>query len=299
VVSDQPVPPVGVPAAEIDIDEVLVRALLQAQHPDLAELRLTLTAIGWDNVTYRLGDQLAVRLPRIRAGSELLRREHRWLPVLAGRLPIRVPVPVRLGEPEGEMFPWPWSVVAWIPGRSAEHAPPDPAQAATFGRFLAALHRPAPDDFPRNDWRGIPLADAAERVDQLLHDAADEVPVAAIREHWRVALAARPDPLTTCVHADLHPKNLVVDDGRLAAVLDWGDMTAGDPAIDLAAAWMLFPVRAHADLWASYGAVPASTMDRAKGWAVFFGLTLLQAGLAGDRPFEAIGRATLARLCTA
>src|SRR3954465_10926304 len=87
VVSDQPVTPVGVPAAEIEIDEALVRALLRAQHPDLAELRLKLTAIGWDNVACRLGERLAVRLPRIRAGSELLRREHRWLPLLAGRLP--------------------------------------------------------------------------------------------------------------------------------------------------------------------------------------------------------------------
>jgi len=91
----------------------------------------------------------------------------------------------------------------------------------------------------------------------------------------------------------------VADDGRLAAVPDWGDMTAGDPAIDLAAAWMLFPVRAQANLWTTYGAISASTMDRAKGWAVFFGLTLLEAGLADDGPFEAIGRATLARLCTA
>jgi aminoglycoside phosphotransferase (APT) family kinase protein len=298
-VSDQPVTPPGVPAAEIEIDEALVRALLRAQHPDLAELRLTLTAIGWDNVTYRLGERLAVRLPRIRAGAELLRHEHRWLPVLAGRLPIRVPVPERLGEPEAEMFPWPWSVVPWIPGRSAEHALPDPAQAAVFGRFLAALHHPAPDDFPRNAWRGLPLASVADRVDRQLHDAADDVPVAAVRDHWRAALTARPDPLTTCVHADLHPKNLVVDNGRLAAVLDWGDMTAGDPAVDLAAAWMLFPVRAHADLWMAYGTIPAPTMHRAKGWAVFFGLTLLEAGRAGDGPFEAIGRATLARLCIA
>ncbi|MFI5910269.1 phosphotransferase [Dactylosporangium sp. NPDC051541] len=196
------------------------------------------------------------------------------------------------------MFPWRWSVVPWIPGRSAEHAPPDPAQAAVFGRFLAALHQPVPDDFPRNDWRGIPLADVADRIDQQLHDVAGDVPVTALRGHWRTAVAARPDPLTTCVHGDLHPKNLVVDGGRLAAVLDWGDMTAGDPAIDLAAAWMLFPPSAHAHLWEAYGAIAPPTMDRAKGWAVFFGLTLLEAGLAGDEPFEAIARATLARLCT-
>ncbi|MFI5916875.1 aminoglycoside phosphotransferase family protein [Dactylosporangium sp. NPDC051541] len=296
--SDPPTTPAGLPAAEIEIDEDLVRALLRAQHPDLAELRLILTAIGWDNVTYRLGDRLAVRLPRIRAGSELLRHEQTWLPVLAGRLPIRVPVPERLGEPEGEMFPWRWSVVPWIPGRSAEHALPDPTQAATFGRFLAALHHPAPDDFPRNDWRGIRLTNVTDRVDRQLHDVADEVPLAALRDHWQTALAARPDPLITCIHGDLHPKNVVVDNGRLAAVLDWGDMTAGDPATDVAAAWMLFPVPAHPYLWKAYGTIPPSTMDRAKGWAVFFGLTLLEAGLAGDGPFEAIGRATLERLCT-
>ncbi|MFI5910268.1 phosphotransferase [Dactylosporangium sp. NPDC051541] len=97
--SDEPMTPAGVPAAEIEIDEDLVRALLRAQQPDLAELRLTLAAIGWDNVTYRLGEHLTVRLPRIRAGSELLRHEQAWLPVLAGRLPIRGPVPERLGEP--------------------------------------------------------------------------------------------------------------------------------------------------------------------------------------------------------
>jgi aminoglycoside phosphotransferase (APT) family kinase protein len=297
-VNDQPVTPAGAPPSEIAIDEDLVRALLRAQHPDLARLRLTLTAVGWDNVTYRLGERLAVRLPRIRAGSELLRHEQSWLPVLAARLPIRVPVPERLGEPQGEMFPWRWSVVPWIPGRSAEHGLPDPEQAALFGGFLAALHQPAPAGFPRNDWRGVSLADVAERVDRQLHDVADEVPVAAVRELWGTALAARPDPLTTCVHGDLHPKNLVVDNGRLAGVLDWGDMTAGDPAIDLAAAWMLFPARARVRLWTAYGAIPSPTMHRAKGWAVFFGLTLLAAGLAGDVPFEAVGRATLAELCT-
>ncbi|GAA3453505.1 aminoglycoside phosphotransferase family protein [Dactylosporangium matsuzakiense] len=295
--SEEPVTPAGVPAAEIEIDAGLVRALLLAQHPDLAALPLRLTAIGWDNMTYRLGERLAVRLPRIRAGAELLRHEQRWLPVLAGRLPVPVPVPERLGAPHGEVFPWPWSVVPWIPGRSAEHAPPAPAQAAAFGRFLAALHRPAPVDFPRNDWRGIALADASGRVEELFQALAGEVP-AAVREHWREALSAAPAPLTTCVHGDLHPKNVVVDDGRLAAVLDWGDMTAGDPAIDLAAAWMLFPVRSHTDIWAAYGGVPAATTARAKGWTVFFGLTLLDAGLAGDRPFEQIGRATLTRLLT-
>ena len=296
-----PTAPPGIPPADVEIDEPLVRTLLRAQHPDLADLAVTLAATGWDNATFRLGDRLAVRLPRIAAGVALIRNEQRWLPDLAPRLPLPVPAPVRVGRP-GAGFPCPWSVVPWVPGRSAEHALPAPAEAAAFGRFLAAVHRPAPADFPRNDWRGIPLAAVAERVRQRLEfvstlDGALPVPVAAVRRRWRDALAAPADPLATVVHADLHPKNIVVDDGRLAAVLDWGDMTAGDPAVDLAAAWMLFPPEAHEDLWAGYGPVDAAMRARAAGWAVFFGVTLLDVGLANDPPFAEIGRRTLTWLC--
>jgi aminoglycoside phosphotransferase (APT) family kinase protein len=302
VPASEPAPlPAGIPAAEIETDETLVLALLRAQHADLAGLPLRHAATGWDNATYRLGDRLAVRLPRILAAVNLIRNEQRWLPVLASRLPIPVPAPVRVGEPE-DGFPWPWSVVPWVPGRSAEHEPPAPAEAGAFGRFLAAVHRPAPDGFPRNDWRGVPLADVSDRLEQRLHhvstiDGGLPVPAERVWDRWRQALAAPPDPLTTCVHGDLHPKNLVVDKGRLVAVLDWGDMTAGDPATDLGAAWMLFPVEAHGDAWAAYGPIPAATMARAAGWAVFFGVTLLDVGLASDPPFAEIGRRTLTRLC--
>jgi aminoglycoside phosphotransferase (APT) family kinase protein len=293
--------PVGIPPAEIDIDEPLVRALLQDQHPDLAHLPLRLVATGWDNATYRLGDQLAVRLPRITDGVALLRKEQHWLPQLAQRLPVTVPAPVRVGEPAAG-YPWPWSVVPWIPGRSAEYEELSPAQAGRFGRFLAALHQPVSKSFPRNKYRGLPLAGVAEEFEQRLDRLSTmntglAAPLSAVRDRWRQALEAPADSLDTCVHSDLHPKNVVVSEGRLAAVLDWGDLTAGDPAIDLGAAWMLFPVDAHQDVWDAYRPVPSDTTVRAAGWAVYFGVMLLDVGLANDPPFAEIGRRTLARAC--
>lgn len=299
--TDAAAPAAGIPPAEVEIDEELVRALLRAQHADLADLPLSLAATGWDNATYRLGERLAVRLPRIEAAVALLRKEQEWLPRLAPRLPVPVPSPVRLGEP-GPDFPWPWSVVAWVEGRSGEQAELSRTEARRFGDFLAAVHQPAPDGFPRNDYRGVPLATVNERIEERLRrlstsDTGLGFPLPRVWDRWRQAMVAPIDGPDTCVHGDLHPKNLVVDGGRLAAVLDWGDMTAGDPAVDLAAAWMLFPTDAHRDIWEAYPSVSTHTLVRASGWAVFFGVTLLDVGLASDPPFARIGRVTLTRVC--
>jgi aminoglycoside phosphotransferase (APT) family kinase protein len=297
---DGPVEYGGIPPAEVAIDEQLVRGLLRSQHPDLAGLPLRHVATGWDNVTYRLGDQLAVRLPRIQGAAALITLEQTWLPWLAGHLPVAVPVPVRHGLP-GAGFPWPWSIVPWIAGRTADREPLDAAQAGVFGRFLRSLHRPAPPGFPRNDYRGIPLAGLSETVEQRLaafsgSGAGLAAQAAAIRDRWQDAVAAPADAAETCIHGDLHPRNLVVSQGALVAVLDWGDMTAGDPAADLGAAWLLFPVRAHPGIWAAYGQVTEHTMARARGWAVFFGMALLTAGLPGDPALAEIGRGTLERV---
>lgn len=295
---DGPFVQAGIPPAEVAVDEPLIRGLLLAQQPDLAGLQLRHAATGWDNVTYRLGDQLAVRLPRITGAAALILREQAWLPWLADHLPVPVPVPVRHGRP-GPGFGWPWSVVPWAAGVTADREPLDAAQAAVFGGFLASLHCQPPPDFPRNDYRGIPLPLLAQTVQDKLaaltgggHGLA--AGAGAVRERWQTAVAAPADAADTCVHGDLHPRNLVVRDGRLAAVLDWGDMTAGDPAADLGAAWMLFPVTAHAAIWAAYGQLTAATMARATGWAVFFGLTLLT---GGDPVLGEIGRRTLDRVC--
>lgn len=299
---DEPVESGGIPPAEVDIDEGLVRGLLRSQHRDLADLPLRHVATGWDNVTYRLGSQMAVRLPRISDAAPLIVAEQTWLPWLAGHLPVAIPVPLRQGTP-GAGFPWPWSIVPWTAGRTADRELLDVAQAGLFGRFLACLHQVPPAGFPRNTWRGIPLTGLSETVEPKLSALTDPgaglaVSAEAVWRRWQDALRAPADAGDTCIHADLHPRNLVVDQGSLSAVLDWGDMTAGDPAADLAAAWMLFPASAHPAIWAAYGQVSGSTMTRARGWAVFFGSNALTLGLGSDPVLAGIGRRTLERACT-
>jgi aminoglycoside phosphotransferase (APT) family kinase protein len=219
------------PPAEAHIDVRLVQALLARQFPALAALPVSLEASGWDNVTFRLGDRLAVRMPRLAVAARLLGKEQQWLHRLAPALPLPVPTPVHAGEP-GCGYPWAWSVVPWFTGRSAEHAPPDTREAARFGAFLAALHRPDPPGAPRNEWRGIPLASLADLPERLAVVGAQVAAAAPLVPRLAGLLAAGQatgrDVPETLVHGDLHPKNLVVDAGRIAAVLDWGDLTLGD-----------------------------------------------------------------------
>lgn len=284
------------PAAEVDVTEELVRRLLAAQHPDLATLPLAQADSGWDNVIFRLGDHLAVRLPRRAAAVPLVAHEQRWLPALAPHLPLPVPAPVRVGRP-GPGYPWAWSVLPWFPGATAVAAPPTDlaATAAVLGRFLAALHRPAPPDAPANPFRGRPVATCTDRVHERLDQLGDGVDRAALLAVFADAVAAPPyagPPVW--LHGDLHPGNLVVDGGDVVAVIDFGDLTAGDPASDLAVAWMLFPPALRPRFVATTGHDDPALWRRARGWAVNLGLAIL-AHSAEHPDFGALGRTTLAR----
>ena len=283
---------IAMPAAEVDVDPDLVRRLLAAQHPDLAGLPVEVLANGWDNLICRLGEDLLVRLPRRELGAALVLHEQRWLPALAPRLPLAVPAPVRTGQP-GEGFPWSWSITAYLPGQVAGRTPPaDPAAAAvTMGRFLAVLHEPAPDDAPANPFRGIPLAERDENFTRILAVLGDQIDQRVSRGLWARARDTEPwegPPLW--LHGDLHPANILVHDGALSAVIDFGDITAGDPATDLAVAWMLFPDPAHrAVFWAAYGKADEATKARAHGWALAFAL-VFQAHSADNPLMAEIGR---------
>ncbi|WP_421933259.1 aminoglycoside phosphotransferase family protein [Phenylobacterium sp.] len=291
-------PHVGAPPAEIDITPDLVRALLTAQHPDLAHLPIRLVASGWDNDMFRLGDDMAVRMPRRLVGVELLQNEQRWLPEVArGGLPLPVPAPLRLGV-AGEGYPWPWSVLPWMPGGPADLDPLRADQAPVLARFLKAVHRPAPDDAPLNMGRGLPLRERVSYVAPRMARLAAETDLITprIREVWDRALAAPLDVEATWLHGDPHARNVLTQDGVMTAVIDWGDMCRGDPATDLSSLWMLLPDLAsrHAAM-AAYGASDATWL-RAAGWAVNYAVVLVDAGRVNDPRLAAMGAKTFAAI---
>ncbi|MFZ4720244.1 MAG: aminoglycoside phosphotransferase family protein [Ilumatobacteraceae bacterium] len=283
----------GTPGAEIEIDEALVHALLTDQCPHLADLPVRIVANGWDNVITRVGDEWMARLPRRAVAVPLVLHEQQWLPHLAAHLPLPVPVPVHCGTP-GAGYPWPWTLTRWLDGSpAATHPPVDPAEAAdTLAAFVRAMHRPAPADAPDNPVRGVALRQRADAVEGRLAQLADVVDVDRVRATWdRLRRTPVWDGPPLWLHGDLHPANMLTVDGRLAAVIDFGDLTAGDPATDLAVAWMLFGP-AERDRFRVAIGTDDNTWRRAAAWALSLALAYLTADDTTSMP--AVGRTTLA-----
>lgn len=263
------------PAAEHSVDFDQLRLLLRDQFPALAERRLDVLAYGWDNTLIRLGTDLLIRLPRREAAARLIEHEQRWLPTLAPRLPLPIPEPLYAGRP-GRHYPWSWSIVAYREGENAADAKRlDTHHAAyTLGDFLAHLHVAAPADAPRNPFRGVALRSREAAFRANLELAGDAIDPSAAESIWEAALEARPwRHAPVWVHGDLHPANLLVAHTRLAAIIDFGDITSGDPATDLAIAWLLLPQQDRSTFWSAYRTNAVHDVDvdlkaRARGWAL-------------------------------
>lgn len=286
------------PPGEIQVDVELVEVLLAQQHPNLANLPLRASESGFDNFMFRLGESFAVRLPRTAAAARLIANEQRWLITLSDRLPLQIPVPIRVGQPAFG-FPWRWSVVPWLTGSTAEIAPVAAREASRLAAFLRALHVPAPAAAPRNVDRSTPLAGRAAAIDERMRRLASTTDLVTerIREAWREGLEAPADKRPTWIHGDLHARNVLTLDGTITGVIDWGDMTSGDPAIDLACLWMLLPTEAARDAaMRAYGSNDVSLWVRARGWSVLFGVLLLDTGLAGNARNAAMGEQILRRI---
>jgi aminoglycoside phosphotransferase (APT) family kinase protein len=268
----------NMPAAEVEADARLVRRLVAAQFPRWAPLAVrTVPSIGWDNLLFRLGSEMLVRLPRREMAAELVEKEHRWLPVLAPGLPLPIPVPIGRGRP-GEGFPWRWSVCPWMPGRiSATSGLRAPVEFATaLGRFVTALHQPAPPDAPIHPFdRGAPLRRRDEEMRDLIDEHDGPFDRATLARAWDLAMDL-PDwdgpPLW--LHGDLHPANLLVHRNRLRAVLDFGDLCVGDPAVDLITGWMGMDRAARRAFRDSAG-VDDHTWARGRAWALMLGVAVL------------------------
>jgi aminoglycoside phosphotransferase (APT) family kinase protein len=228
----------------------------------------------------------------------LTANEVRWLPVLAPLLPVAVPVPVRTGSP-GAGYPWPWTVVPWIAGTLAadEDPPHRSVWAADLARALVALHRPADRQAPPNPYRGVPLAARDDVVRSRL--AASPEP-ALLLDRWDAGLVAPAwDGPPLWLHGDPHPANLVVDGGRLTGLIDFGDLTAGDPASDLATAWLTFDrsgrALLRAELARSGHPADEATWTRARAWAAALASAFTSLG-DGDPAMAAVARHAIGQL---
>lgn len=234
---------------------------------------------------WRLGDELVVRMQRMDPTPELQLKERRWLPVLAPRLPLPVPRPVRFGAPS-ERFPKHWTVMTWVPGEPLDHASINRgADAAdTLAGFLRALHVAAPAEAPTAKDRGAHPRIYTGGFENFLRAVALDGIAADVRDVWADATAAPAwagPPVW--VHGDLHPANVVVSNGTISGIIDFGDMFAGDPAWDLAAAWVLLPAGTATRFFDTYAHADESAIRRARGLAAMKSLFLILMGQNGDR----------------
>jgi len=267
------------PPATVEVNDRVVRALLRDQRPDLVDCPLVRVANGWDNATFRLGDELAVRLPRRDEAVPLILHELAYLAGIASRSPVAVPVPVHAGRPTSD-FPWPWGIVRWVPGTAAADVVPGDRGPAAEGLadFLRSLHVPAATGVPVNPFRGVPLTDRDAAVVERLRDRSRYPEAAALRAAWAQACAAKAwqgPPMM--LHGDFHPGNILLTDGGwLAGVIDFGDVGAGDPAVDLAVGWLMFGAGARRRFMGAFGAaVDGDTWLRARGWALILATAML------------------------
>lgn len=276
------------------VSERQVRRLIDSQFPQWASLPVRRVAIdGWDNTTFRLGETLKVRLPTARRYVAQVEKEQRWLPYLAGQLPLPIPEPVAMGQP-AEDYPYPWSIYRWIEGDAASTATISDrvALARDLAVFLLALQRIPPDQAPlagaHNFFRGGDLRVYDDEVRRCLQAAPGGIDAIAARAVWETALAAHSPLPRVWLHGDFSASNFLVDDGRLAAIIDFGNCAVGDPACDLVIAWTFlagesretFRSTVIADSAIADAAIAdAATWARARGWALWKALlTITQDG---------------------
>jgi aminoglycoside phosphotransferase (APT) family kinase protein len=271
-----------------DITPALVASLVAAQFPQWADLPVRPVELdGWDNTTYRLGEEMSVRLPSADRYTLQVDKEHRWLPILARRLPLPIPEPLVKGVP-GCGFPRPWSVYRWLEGEPAtvERIANLVEFAAELAGFLDALYRIDPSGGPppgmHNFFRGGPLTTYDTETRNAIADLGDEIDTDGAREVWEAALGATWYGSPVWVHGDVGASNLLVDKGRLSAVIDFGGLAVGDPACDVTIAWTFFSGQSR-EAFRAWLPVDGATWARGRGWALWKALITLVPALMEGR----------------
>lgn len=258
----------------ITVAAATVRRLIDDQFPQWAGLPVRPVAkSGWDNVTFHLGDAMLARLPTASEYALAVDKEQRWLPALAPRLPLPIPVPLAKGHP-GADYPFPWSIYQWLPGSPARSdLIADPVRfALDLAGFLAALQSVDAADGPqpgKHNWfRGGTLRTYDALAQRALSALEGHIDVALARGIWTTALDAPWDGVDLWFHGDIAAGNLLLDGGELAAVIDFGTCGVGDPSCDLAIAWTLLTPDGR-QAFRDRLSVDEPTWVRGRGWALW------------------------------
>lgn len=272
------------------INEALARRLIAAQFPQWRDLSIRSVAIGgWDNRTFHLGDNMLIRMPSAEEYAANVVKEQKWLPILAPHLPLPIPEPLAMGKP-GEGYPWEWSVYRWINGdtAAAAHIVNLCDFATSLAQFLIALQRIDTSNGPvpgvHNFYRGGALAtyDAATR--QAITVLRDKINFGLATEAWEAALTTTWNRLPVWVHGDISAGNLLVQNGQLSAVIDFGGLVVGDPACDLTIAWTMFRNESR-EIFKSILSLDADTWARGRAWTLWKAL-IVAAGFTNPNNVE-------------
>ena len=287
-------------ANEALIDAGLVKRLIASQFPTWEHLKLTpIPYTGTDNAIFRLGEEMVIRLPRIHWAAEQPESESQWLPLLAPHLPLSIPKPIRLGAPEFG-YPWNWSVHQWLQGENALTMPVNnPVEAAlSLAGFVSAMRR---FDYtrvtaPPRGTRGIPLQERDAETRSAIHSLTGLIDVQTSTSAWEDALAAPPwNGRKVCLHGDLAPGNLLVSQGRLSAVIDFGELAIGDPACDLMVAWNYLDPSTR-KIFRDALDLDDAAWRRGRGWALSVALIALPYYLESNPTIVAASRRTISQV---
>lgn len=274
----------------IHIDVPLVHKLISSQFPQWSHLPIMAVEHGgWDNRTFHLGEHMSVRLPSAAQYADKVKKEHYWLPKLASHLPLQIPIPLAMGNPTKE-YPFHWSIYQWIDGETASYENiVDLNQfAADLAHFLIALQQiPAtrgPIAGPHNFYRGGSLKIYDAEVQQSIIKLQDKIDIESVTHIWSDALESAWNKPPVWIHGDIAPTNLLVKNGKLIAVIDFGGLGIGDPACDYAIAWTFFDTESRM-VFRNALAADDETWNRARGWALWKAL-ITSAQLLGTNVTE-------------
>lgn len=275
---------------ELNINERLVARLISEQFPVWKSLSVRqISPGGWDNRCFRLGDDLIVRLPSAEQYADKVNKEQKWLPKLAPNLTVQIPMPIAMGKPS-DVYPWHWSVYRWISGQTVAETVNinENGLAKSLAGFLTELHQIDTKDGPaagkQTFYRGGDLSIYDQETKQAIDILKDKIPVEKVRHIWKQALATQWRNEPVWVHGDVSIGNLLVENGKLSAVIDFGSLCTGDPACDLVIAWTYFDKKSR-QVFKNGLSLNEDTWLRARGWALWKAL-IVAAQICGSNQIE-------------